>query len=255
MSSPGIRRIRSFIWGAVQWGWSKIPTQARWAWARDAAVGMQRSPCSTIGVSRGIKAQGRSRKKIHLQHLRPGLPHQVLPQQAPAPSSQNPEGPRGFRVRVKWAGPLPGLSLLTPTKHVSTGVVWFPDSPVCIRLITGGCWSRSKWNGLWREVTHLLIFCLIFLGQSWVAHRSVVSGNNFASRLFLFVIFAFVYLIFLSQTAIWFLLFLLFQSIKSLCIMFKISLLRNNMKIFTCFFFVGLLKLRFVCFHLLLDWV
>lgn len=51
-----------------------------------------------------------------------------------------------------------------------------------------------------------------------------VSGNNFASRLFLFVIFAFVYLIFLSQTAIWFLLFLLFQSIKSLCIMFKISL-------------------------------
>lgn len=88
-------------------------------------------------------------------------------------------------------------------------------------------------------MTHLLIFCLIFLGQSWVAHRSVLSGNNFASRLFLFVIFAFVYLIFLSQTAIRFLLFLLFQSIKSLCIMFKISLLRNDMKIFTWFFFLS----------------
>lgn len=160
MSSPGIGRIRSFIWGAVQWGWSKIPTKARRAWARDATVGMQWSPWSTLGVSRGIKTQDRSWEKIHLQHLRPGLPHQVLPQQAPAPSSQNPEGPRGLRVRVKWGGPLPGLSLLPPTKHVSTGVLWVPDSAVSIRLITGGCRSRSKWNGLWREVTHLLIFCL-----------------------------------------------------------------------------------------------
>ena len=50
-----------------------------------------------------------------------------------------------------------------------------------------------------------------------------VSAYNFASRLYLFVIFAFVYPIFLSQTAIQFLLFLLFQSMKSLCIMLKFT--------------------------------
>lgn len=182
MSSPRIRRIRSLLWGDVQWGWSKISTQVRWAWVRDAAVGMQRGPSSTLGVSRGIKTQDRSWEKIHLQHLRPGLPHQVLPQQAPAPSSQNPEGPWSFRVRVKWAGPLPGLSLLSPTKHVSTGVIWFPDSPVCICLFTGGCWSRSKWNGLWREMTHLLLVSLFFLGKSQVAHRTVLCLGIFCLK-------------------------------------------------------------------------
>lgn len=136
---------------------------------------MQRGPSSTLGVSRRIKTQDRSWEKIQLQHLRPGLPHQVLPQQAPAPSSQNPEGPRSFGLRVKWAGPLLGLSLLSSTKHVSAGVIWFPDSPVCICLFTGGCWSRSKWIGLWREMRRWLIVCLFFFGQSRVAHRTVLN--------------------------------------------------------------------------------
>lgn len=144
---------------------------------------MQWSLCRNIAVSRRIQTQDRPWKEIQLQHMWPGLPNQVLPQQAPAQSSQSPESPRGFRVRLKWAGPLPDLSLFPPTKHVFTGVIWLSDSPVCICLFTGGCWGGSKWNRLWREVTYLLKFCLLFLGQSRVAHRNVF-GNNFASRLF-----------------------------------------------------------------------
>lgn len=192
MSSSGIRRIRSFIWGAVQQWWAEVPTQTRRTRAWDALFSLQWRLCGCLGDSRGIETQDGPWEEIHLRHLRTGLPHQVLPQQAPAQSSQSPEGPGGFRVRLKWAGPLSDLSLLPSTKYVSTWVIWLPDSPVCICLFTGGCWGRSKWSRLWRKVTYLLkIFLqsLSFLGQSWAAHRKCsVFGNNFASRLFLFVI-------------------------------------------------------------------
>lgn len=65
----------------------------------------------------------------------------------------------------------------------------------------------GKWHICWS-----FLQILSFLGQSRVAHRRCsVFGNNFASRLlFLFVTLLNVYPTFLSQTAIRFLLFLLF---------------------------------------------
>lgn len=158
MSSSGIRRIRSFIRGVVQRWWDEISAQTWWPRAGDDFTSLQRSLRGGVGVPGGIQTQGGPREEIHLWHLRPGLPYQVLPQQAPAQSSQSPEGPRSFRVGPKRAGPLPDLSLLPATKHVSARVVWLSDSPVCVCLFTGGCRGRSKWTRLWREVTYLLTF-------------------------------------------------------------------------------------------------
>lgn len=77
-----------------------------------------------------------------------------------------------------------------------------------------------------------LLQSLSCLGQSRVALRQrSVSGNNFASRRFSVCDIAYVYLIFLSQTAILFLLFLLFQSMTTVCMVFKFFLTKNDMKV------------------------
>lgn len=175
MSSPGIRRVRSFLWGAVQRRWASISTQTERSGAGGALSSLQRSLAGGPAASRGVHTQRGPRQEVRLRHVRPGFPHQVLPQQASAQSSQGPEGPQGqegpqgpqgpgrVRVGFKRAQPVLDLPFLPAAEHVPARVVRLPDRPVCVRLLAGGGRRRSEWIGLRNQVTRLLnIFSLPF---------------------------------------------------------------------------------------------
>lgn len=69
--------------------------------------------------------------------MRPDFPHQILPQQAPAPGAQESQ-----RDGVQCRGS--GFSVLATAEHVTAGVIWFPDCPVGVRLITRGVWCKQQ---------------------------------------------------------------------------------------------------------------
>lgn len=153
MPSPGFRGIRRLLQGNVQRRRVKISPQIRRTRAGHVLFRLQRRSRGAAGVSGRLQIQGGAREEVQLRNLWTGFPHQVLPQQAPAQSSQSPEDPRGLGVRAEWHGLLSDFSVLPSAEHVAPGVLRLSDSPVRVRLLARGRRGGPEWHRLWRKVT------------------------------------------------------------------------------------------------------